>query len=184
MVDTTFWPTADQLKRLAKSYGPDAIGKGLAEVSISQLTHPLDDQRRQPYPAGGLFSTAADVYRFCRMISHGGVHDGNASSEKSVRAMTSTQTGDLVNHGKGEHGYGLGWSTTRKSADDSGVVIPGPCGHGGAYATHMEIDPGRDLITIFLVQHAGYPGVDGGKILDEFKKAAAQAFGKSADRLR
>ncbi len=185
MVDTTFWPTADQLKRLAKSYGPGAGGKGLAEVTISQLTHPLDDQRRQPYPAGGLFSTAADVYRFCQMISLGGVHDGKRLvSEKSVRAMTSTQTGDLVNHGKGEQGYGLGWSTTRKSAGDFGPVIPGPCGHGGAYGTHMEIDPGRDLITVFLVQHAGYPGIDGGKILDDFKKAAAQAFGKSVDRRR
>jgi CubicO group peptidase (beta-lactamase class C family) len=181
MVDTTFWPTAEQLKRLAKSYGPGPGGKGLVEVKITQLTYPLDDRRRQPYPAGGLFSTAEDVARFCRMIQSGGTMNGQRYvSEKSVREMTSTQTGTLLNHGKGEHGYGLGWSTSRRSPGDSGPVIPGPCGHGGAYATHMEIDPGQNLITVFMVQHAGYPGVDGGKILDDFKKAADREFGKSA----
>ena len=123
--------------------------------------------------------------RFCRMILQGGVFEGRRYlSERSVREMTSTQTGDLMNQGKGESGYGLGWSTSRKSPGDSGPVIPGPCGHGGAYSTHMEIDPEHDLITVYMVQHAGYPGVDGGKILGDFKGAALKAFGKPADRRR
>jgi hypothetical protein len=29
-----------------------------------------------------------------------------------------------------------------------------------------------------MVQHAGYPGTDGGKILPAFTEAAAAAFGK------
>jgi CubicO group peptidase (beta-lactamase class C family) len=178
MNDTTFWPGDEKLKRLPKSYKPGAGGEGLEEIKITQLTYPLSDRNRHPYPAGGLFSTAADVAVFCRMILSGGVHDGTRLlSKKSVREMTSTQTGDLLNQGKGEHGYGLGWSTSRKSPGDSGPVIPGPCGHGGAYATDLAIDPGNDLITVFMVQHAGYPGVDGGKILGDFKRAAIMAFG-------
>jgi CubicO group peptidase (beta-lactamase class C family) len=178
MKDTTFWPSDEQLKRLAKSYKPGAGGKGLEETKITQLTYPLSDRTRRPYPAGGLFSTAADVAIFCRMVLKGGVHDGTRLiSEKSVREMTSTQTGNLLNQGKGDHGYGLGWSTSHRSSGDSGPVIPGPCGHGGAYATDMAIDPGTQLITVFMVQHAGYPGVDGGKILGDFKRAAIAAFG-------
>jgi CubicO group peptidase (beta-lactamase class C family) len=181
MADTTFWPTADQVKRLAKSYAPGPGGNGLQEVAITQLTYPLSERKRHPYPAGGLFSTAADVSLFCRMILNGGVAGGKRLlSQNSVREMTSTQTADLLSHGKGEHGYGLGWSTSRRSSGESGPVIPGLCGHGGAYATNMEIDPVRDLITVFMVQHAGYPGVDGGKILGDFRQAAVAAFGKSS----
>ncbi len=108
--------------------------------------------------------------------SYGGVYDGRRYlSEKSVREMTTTQTGGLLKNGKGEHGYGLGWSTSGRSPGDAGPMIPGPCGHGGAYAP-LEIDPARDLITVFMVRHAGYPGVDGGKILGDFTRAASQAF--------
>ena len=179
MKDTTFWPTDAQLKRLARSYKPNARQDGLEEITITQLTYPLSRRNRHPYPAGGLFSTAADVSLFGRMILQGGVMGGHRYvSESAVREMTSTQTGSLVNKGKGEGGYGLGWSTSRKSTSGSPAIIPGPCGHGGAYATHLGIDPDRGLVTVFMVQHAGYPGIDGSKIQDAFMKAAVSAFGK------
>ncbi len=180
MNDTTFWPSDEQLSRLAKSYKPGPEGKGLEEIEITQLTYPLGDRaKRHPYPAGGLFSTAQDLAKFCRMLLNGGVLDGKRYlSESSVRAMTSTQTGNLLNQGKGENGYGLGWFTSRKSSGDSGPVIPGSAGHGGAYATNMSIDPGTGLVTIFMVQHAGFPGVEGGKIHEAFQKAAREAFAK------
>ena len=37
MTDTTFWPDAEQLKRLAKSYAPNQARTGLIEVPIGQL---------------------------------------------------------------------------------------------------------------------------------------------------
>lgn len=92
--------------------------------------------------------------------------------------MTSTQTGDLLNQGKGENGYGFGWSTTRVAQANADSVLAGTCGHGGAYATNMSIDPKRRLITVFMVQHAGFPGEDGKKILPTFTKAAQDAFAK------
>jgi CubicO group peptidase (beta-lactamase class C family) len=178
MKDTTFWPTEEQLKRLAKSYKPGPDKKGLDEIEITQLTYPLTDRKRHPYPAGGLFSTAEDLGTFCRMILNGGKLDGKRYlSENAVREMTSTQTGDLLNGGKGENGYGLGWSTSNKSKGENGPVISGPCGHGGAYATNMSIDPARKLVTVWMVQHAGFPG-DGNKAQGEFNDAAKQAFGK------
>ena len=113
------------------------------------------------------------------MILNGGVADGKRLlSESAVRQMTSTQTGDLINKGKGEHGYGLGWSTSRKSRGDDGPVIPGPCGHGGAYDTHLDLDPGRKLVLVYMVHRAGYKGEENGAIYSAFKKAAESAFGK------
>jgi len=163
MKDTTFRPTLAQQKKLAKPYKPNSAKDGLEETSISQLRYPLEDPSRHPMPAGGLFSTAEDVARFCRMILNGGTLDGKRYlSEESVRAMTHKQTGPDV---KAE--YGLGWS------------VRGPeTGHGGAMATNMTIDRDRGLILIYLVQHAGYPN-DGGRAQTVFHEAAIARFGKS-----
>ena len=118
-------------------------------------------------PAGGLFSTAADVMKFCQLILNRGTSQGaRLLSEGSVAEMTRKQTGKAI-----KEGYGLGWSTDGKTF-----------GHGGAYATNMTIDPARGLIFVFLVQHAGYPGPDGDKILPTFRKAAIEEFGDKASR--
>jgi CubicO group peptidase (beta-lactamase class C family) len=164
MKDTTFWPNEEQLQRLAKSYKPNANKTDLEETPIAQLKYPLNDRKRQPMPAGGLFSTASDVARFCQMVLNGGVFNGKRYlSEAAVKEMTSKQTGDAI-----KEGYGLGWSTGG-----------GNFGHGGAHATNMNIDTKRGLITIFMVQHAGFPG-DGNKSQAAFRKAAEEQFGSSS----
>jgi CubicO group peptidase (beta-lactamase class C family) len=162
MKDTTFRPDRDQLARLAKAYRPGKGGKGLEETSIGQLHYPLDDQARQPMPAGGLFSTAEDVGRFCQMVLNGGkVGMVRYLSEDAVRQMTRKQTGEGL-----KEGYGLGWATGG-----------GTFGHGGAYATNMNVDPKRGLVTVFLVQHAGFPG-KGGQAQHVFRQAAEEHFGR------
>ena len=162
MRDTTFWPTRDQLGRLAKAYKPNVDKTDLEKTTISQLTYPLSDRRRQPMPAGGLFSTARDLARFCQMVLNDGVFKGKRLvSAAAVRQMTSKQTGDAV-----PEGYGFGWATDGASF-----------GHGGALATNMSIDTKRGLILVFLVQHAGFPG-NGDQSFAAFKDAAEKAFGR------
>jgi CubicO group peptidase (beta-lactamase class C family) len=173
MKDMTSRPGPEQIARLVKSYRPNADGAGLEEISITQLRYPLNDRSRQPMPAGGLFSTAGDVGRFCQMILGGGVYDGRRYlSESAVAEMTSRQTGDSI-----KESHGLGWATTGARHENGGPTIPGPCGHGGAYATNMWIDPRRELITVYMVQYAG-PGQEGGKMRSAFMKAAEDAFAK------
>ena len=165
MKDTTFRPNAEQISRLAKAYKPDADKTGLEETTISQLKYPLNTPDRQPMPAGGLFSTAADVAVFCQMVLNGGELKGKRYlSADAIATMTSKQTGDAV-----KDGYGLGWSTGG-----------GNIGHGGALSTNMNIDTKRGLITVFLVQHAGFPN-DGGKSHGAFQNAATARFGRSRD---
>jgi CubicO group peptidase (beta-lactamase class C family) len=166
MVDTTFWPSANQLKRLAVSYKPGPNNSDLEPTTITQLQYPLSDRRRQPMPAGGLFSTARDVALFCRMILKGGMLDGRRYlSESAVRMMINKQTGDAV-----KEGYGFGWST-------SGSTF----GHGGAYSTNMEIDSRKGLVTVWMVQHAGFPG-NGSQALSQFRQTAYQAFASEAGK--
>lgn len=162
MKDTTFWPNDEQLKRLAKPYKPNADKTGLEETTISQLRYPLSDRTRYPMPAGGLFSTAGDVTRFCQMVLNRGTFGGKRIlSEAAVAQMISRQTPAAL-----KESYGLGWS-----------VGPNSFGHGGALSTNMTIDTERGLITVFLVQHAGFPN-NGGQSQGAFRKAAEDKFGK------
>jgi CubicO group peptidase (beta-lactamase class C family) len=162
MKDTTFWPDSKQVRRLAKSYKPNAAKNGLEETTITQLRYPLTDRTREPMPAGGLFSTAADVARFCQMMLNRGELDGRRYlSEAAVAQMTTRQTPDTV-----KEKYGLGLS-----------IGDGEFGHGGAYATNMTIDPQHGLVFVWMVQHAGFPG-DGEKSRDAFMQAAKTAFAK------
>lgn len=162
MKDTTFWPTSKQVGRLAKSYKPNAAKDGLEETTITQLRYPLTDRTREPMPAGGLFSTAADVARFCQMMLNRGELNGKRYlSEAAVSQMTTRQTPETV-----KEKYGLGLS-----------IGEGEFGHGGAYATNMTIDTQHGLIFVWMVQHAGFPG-DGAKSRDAFMQAAKAAFAR------
>ena len=162
MKDTTFWPTEKQVRRLAKSYKANAAKDGLEETTITQLRYPLTDRTREPMPAGGLFSTAADVARFCQMMLNRGELNGKRYlSEAAVSQMTARQTPDTV-----KEKYGLGLS-----------IGDGEFGHGGAYATNMTIDTQHKLIFIWMIQHAGFPG-DGAKSRDAFMQAAKTAFAR------
>lgn len=161
MKDTTFWPNSSQVERLAKSYRPDANKTGLEPITISQLIYPLTDrEHRFPMPAGGLFSTASDTARFCQMLLRGGELNGHRLlSESAFAELTKRQTPVSV-----KESYGLGLS-----------VGNGWFGHGGAYATNMEIHVEKGLALVWMVQHAGYPG-EGGQVQGTFKEWAWKTF--------
>ena len=157
MKNTTFWPNSEQLKLLAKSYRPDESNQNLEATPVTCLRYPLDNPCRHATPGGGLFSTARDVVRFCQMILRGGEFGGQRLlSPQSVRQMTSRQTPDEL------ESYGYGWQV-----GEDGF------GHGGAYSTKMTIDSQNGLISVFLVQHAGFPG-DGAACREAFHSALSQ----------
>jgi CubicO group peptidase (beta-lactamase class C family) len=163
MKDTTFWPTEEQQARLAKAYKGKADKSDLEVTGIGQLVLPLEDRHRGPMPAGGLFSTAQDVARFCQMLlNKGTLGEKRVLSEAAVKEMSSKQTGDKV---KDNYGFGLA------------IGADGSYGHGGAYATDMKIDPGNGLVFVYLVQHAGWRDDLGKTGPGIFRKAALAAFG-------
>lgn len=179
MRDTTFWPTPEQVERLAKSYTESADGSGLNEVPIAELHYPLSDRKtRSPTAAGGLFSTAADLSQFCRMLLNHGELDGKRYiSEKSLEEMTRNQLSgparatfvDHAAYGSSVNrpdGYGLGWYTAADGAFQ----------HAGAYSTGMRVDPKQGIATIWLIQQAGRsPGSTGAH--DTFEELAKKLYG-------
>jgi CubicO group peptidase (beta-lactamase class C family) len=163
MKDTTFWPNAEQVARLAKSYRPNKAKDNLVEFGLGQLISPLTERcNRFPMPAGGLFSTATDTAIFCQMLLRGGEFGGKRFlSEAAMNELIHRQTPDVV-----KSNYSLGFA-----------VGSDWFGHGGAHATNMEIHRGKDLVIIWMVQHGGYPG-DGKKAQGVFKNWAYQKYGK------
>jgi len=163
MTDTTFWPTEEQMHRIAKSYRPDAAKSNLVEISIDQLIYPLTDKtHRFPMPAGGLFSTAKDTALFCRMLLNGGKLNGRRYLSKAAfEELTKRQTPESV---KESYGFGL-------------AVGADWFGHGGAFATNMEIRPAKELVIIWMVQHNGFPG-NGANAQRVFRNWAMERFGK------
>lgn len=161
MKDTTFWPNAEQIARLAKSYRPNGEKNDLVETTVGQLIYPLDNHtRRFPMPAGGLFSTAIDTARFCQMLLNGGELEGKRYlSEASLKEVSKRQTPSTV-----KESYGLGFQVNGDSF-----------GHGGAYATNMEVRITQGVAVVWMVQHAGFPG-DGNKAQDAFKQWVTSTF--------
>ncbi|HEX4085013.1 MAG TPA: serine hydrolase domain-containing protein [Chthoniobacteraceae bacterium] len=159
MSDTTFWPGIDPLRRLAECYRRSETDDGLVKIQIEQLSYPLDDvEKRFPFPAGGLFSTAADLVKLYRMMLNGGTVDGRTCLKpETVREMIRLHVPES-------------WS--RKQA--LGFVADGNSfSHGGAAGTSTLAHLDSGLILGWLVQCAG-------AIAEKAGAAARVAFEKAA----
>ena len=163
MNDTTFWPDKQQLARLAKAYTPDAEKKHLVETKISQLTTPYDDRlHRTPMPAGGYFSTAADVLRFGQMLLNGGTFEGRTYlSESAMSEIRRKQTPASI-----DVGYSVGFAVDSDNF-----------GHGGALATNFKVSPEYGITMTYLVQHDGFLH-EGGKIIEKVWTTARDLAGR------
>jgi CubicO group peptidase (beta-lactamase class C family) len=156
MTNTTFWPSAEQLARLPKSYTPNPTTHELTEITkIPSLTYPLDDHtKRFPFPAGGLFSTADDIRKFCQMYLNDGMYEGKRYlSHEAIQALTTKETGDKV-----AATYGFCWK-----------IADGMYGHNGADGTNMNIDPKIGVITVLMVQRTQKQPPE---LLENFRTAA------------
>ena len=176
MRDTTFYLSAQQLPRLAQSYRKSSTG-GL-EPTENRILLGKGATSRDRFPAanGGLFSTAPDYARFCRMILNGGTYSGiRYLKPESVALMTSVQTGDLKTGFTPGNGWGLGWCVVREPQGVTAMLSPGTFGHGGAYGTQAWIDPVTKRIFLLMIQRADYPNSDASEVRRAFQEAASAA---------
>ncbi len=155
MTDTTFIPNKKQLERLAESYKTDEGKTLLIRSRIGQLRYPLDDETRQPVPAGGLFSTAEDMLKFCQMMANKGTFKG-----KKIMSEEAAETMILG-------GFGLHYDQQN-----------GTFGHAGAFDTNMTVWLFKDMITIYLVQRDGSWPEKGNEAQKLFNEAAQKTWGK------
>jgi uncharacterized protein YbbC (DUF1343 family) len=93
----------------------------------------------------GVFSTAADLARYARMLLHGGTFEGaRVLAPESVRAMGRPQR-------IGEALRTAGWDVDSPYSGLRGKLLSERAfGHGGFTGVSLWIDPERDLFVIFL----------------------------------
>ena len=177
MKDTTFWPTEEQAKRVAKSYKQAAGGKALEEIEVFFTKGGLTNRKRTAFPAGGLYSTAADMGRFYLMTLNGGSLDGKKIVSKETLALaTSTQTGDIKTGFVDGMSWGFGFQVVKESLGVTAMLSPGTYGHGGAYATQSWADPKKDLVLVLMIQRSGFQNGDGSPVRKAFQEAAVAAI--------
>ncbi len=175
MNDTAFYLSESQLKRLAKSYRKNEQGT-LEETKISLLSGFLPtDRKRMPAANGGLFSTADDYAKFCRMLLCDGELDGKRIlTAEAVKQMRTIVTGDLVTGFTPGNGWGIGCCVVREPQGVSAALAAGSFGHGGAYGTQAWIDPTNERIYILMTQRANFPNADASDLRHEFQRVAQQ----------
>ena len=151
MKDTTFNPHASLLPRIAPSESCTRYGWPCPGLDMTMLRGVVHDPtaRRMGGVAGhaGLFSTAADLAIFCRMLLNGGTYDGaRVLSPLSVEKMTSPATPELEPNTRG-----LGWDIDSAFSSNRGELLPiGSYGHTGFTGTSIWIDPATELFVVFL----------------------------------
>ena len=141
MMDTFFTPPATVASRLSATLLPD----GGALTGQPQDLH----ARQLGGVAGhaGLFSTAADLGRFCRMLMNGGELEGRrVLEERSVAEMTAPHYAE-----GGKVVRGLGWDIASPySAPRGHGFSESSFGHTGYSGGSIWIDPKQELFVVLL----------------------------------
>lgn len=141
MTDTGFLPPKSKLPRIA----PTEVVNGKPWRGI--VHDPTARHMGGVAGHAGLFSTAADLARYARMMLNLGELDGVRIFEpETVKLMTSPQCPPAV-----DVLHGLGWDIDSPYAGPRGHLFPiGSYGHTGWTGTSVWIDPFSKTFVIFL----------------------------------
>lgn len=170
MKDTSFYPPADKMDRVATVYT-------LTDGKLEEFRRdPPRSKWGNPFPEGGLYSTAFDMASFYWMMLDGGLFGPNrVLSKAAVDTMTTLQTGEIPSGWGPGIGFGLGFAMVKDPVAALRYTSIGSFGHGGAYRTFTWADPEKDLILVLLFQRTN----GGGDLADEinaFVQMAAAAI--------
>ena len=153
MTDSMFLPPAALRPRIAPTERCRALSWPCVTTSdVPFLRGVVHDPtaRRMDNVAGhaGLFSTAADLSRFCRMLLNGGRLDGaRILSPATVQRMTSPSTPATMKDVRG-----LGWDIDTTYSSNRGDLFPAGStfGHTGFTGTSLWLDPATKSYVVFL----------------------------------
>jgi CubicO group peptidase (beta-lactamase class C family) len=174
MTDTTFFPTTEQLQRLATTY--EQKDGRLVPNPFVLIGSPVG--AKHPVPAGGLYSTGGDLAKLYRMLLDlGSIGNVRILKPESVAAMTKLQTGDLVCGFVPGMGFGFGVGVVKVPQGVTEHLSAGSFGHGGAFGTQGWIDPVKGAFVVLLIQRWGLENADASPIRRELQ-ALASAIAK------
>jgi CubicO group peptidase (beta-lactamase class C family) len=177
MKDTFFFPPPDKISRIALVYTTE---NGKLVRSGGSILGGDSTQFRKganyPAPEFAMYSTAADLAAFYQMMLNGGSYNGkHLLSRESTRVMTDVHTGDIPNSAWSPGAaYGLAWEVVKEPLGALTLESIGSYGHGGAFGTQGWIDPDKDLVGVFLVQHSGSGGTAARNAFTQMAAAAVE----------
>ena len=151
MKDTMFNPPASLQPRIAPTESCTPFGWPCAGPDMKMLRGTVHDPtaRRMDGVAGhaGLFSTAADLAVFCRMLLGNGSFRGTrVMSPLAVAKMTTPAT-----PAEDRNVRALGWDYDSAFSSNRGELLPiGSFGHTGFTGTSLWIDPLTGMFVVFL----------------------------------
>jgi CubicO group peptidase (beta-lactamase class C family) len=168
MKDTAFLVPKEKLSRVATIYSWDNNKKALAAQPRDPL---ISEMPGLPSGGGGLYSTAADYFRFAQMMANGGELDGVRILKPSSVAIMRTnvlndttlnsKSGVGIARSQGGNGIqpGLGFGYDFAVMTDP-VGLKSSVGKGtywwwGIAGTWFWIDPANDVVFISLIQRQG-----------------------------
>jgi CubicO group peptidase (beta-lactamase class C family) len=178
MQDTGFYLTRTQVERLAQLCAK-RDGKLISAGSLPNTRAAVDPtiKPKFPSPAGGLYSTGADLAKVYQALLNGGQYRATRFiAEDTLTKMTQIQTGDLQASFSPGMSCGLGFHIVKKPQGVTGMLSPGTFGHGGLFGTQGWIDPVRDVFYVLLIQRTGLSSSDTSPMRREFQTLAAAAM--------
>jgi CubicO group peptidase (beta-lactamase class C family) len=162
MADTAFFVAQEKLSRVATIYSWDQSKSALVaarkDPSITRMPG-------LPSGGGGLYSTAADYFRFAQMVLNGGELDGQRLIKKSTIDMmhTNVLSEQVLNKNEGigqaafspAQGFGYDFAVVLDPERAKRRVGKGSYWWWGAAGTWFWIDPANDLVAIGIIQRRG-----------------------------
>jgi len=166
MADTSFNPSNKE--RCSPTLCDDRLYTGEVQDTLSRQLGGVAGH-------AGLFSTARDLSRFCRMMLAGGTLDGKrVLAQRTVDQMTApyfSRGGDVVR--------GLGWDIASPYSSPRGLGFSKVSfGHTGYSGSSIWIDPVSDTFVILLTARLDYKNVhEFNRFRGDLSTLAAQLFG-------
>jgi CubicO group peptidase (beta-lactamase class C family) len=162
MIDTHFQLPQSKIARFSNCYvaTPEGGIKLVDAAASSAYLTPAE----MVSGGGGLISTTADYFRFCKMMNQGGQLEGkhyigrktielmqsnHLPDGKDLPALSISMFSESIFNGVG---FGLGFSVVM---DPAKTMIPGSAGEsawGGMASTAFWLDQKEDLFAIFMTQ--------------------------------
>jgi CubicO group peptidase (beta-lactamase class C family) len=186
MKDTGFFVPEAKLSRVATIYGWDQKAIALA----AQPRDPgISKMPGLPSGGGGLYSTAADYFRFAQMMLNGGELDGKRLLKKTTVDMmrTNVLNEQTLNSKSGigpaqispAQGFGYDFAVVQDPVAAKRQVGKGTFWWWGIAGTWFWIDPTNDVVFVGIIQRQG--GVPGAANHEDISRSAVyKALGNPA----
>lgn len=158
MSDTSYVVPDEKRARVATVYSPTGPGQTIEVYRTPEYSAVPFFGSDYYGGVAGLFSTAADYWRFSQMLLNGGELDGvRLLSPKTVNLMISNHSGDhdIYIRGPG-YNFGLGFGILSDPGTARDPITPGSFTWGGAWGTIFWVDPVENMVGIMMTQISSY----------------------------